>query len=258
MTELGAFQSAVATALLSPVGDAAPESLDAEGQRRFRVYRNNVHHGLATALGDAYPVVRRLVGDAFFQAMARAFVTTTPPKTRSLALFGDGFPAFVESFPPAARVPYLTDVALLERAALEALHAADVAPLAPAALTTHDEAVAFARFVPHPAARLVVSTHPVVSIWRANQPGTEPPASLLQRAETALVTRPDDVVLVQNLEPAVGRFAAGILHGHTAAAALADALACDPGVDPVAAWQPLLAGGALAGFLDLDPAAETV
>lgn len=43
----------------------------------------------------------------------------------SLALYGAGFADFVEDFEPAASVVYLADVARLERARLESLHAAD-------------------------------------------------------------------------------------------------------------------------------------
>ena len=45
-------------------------------------------------------------------------------------LYGDGFPAFVASFPPAGAIPFLADVARLENAWVEAYHAAEAGALA--------------------------------------------------------------------------------------------------------------------------------
>ena len=244
MTGLGGFQAALAEALAAADGAACPSALTGTDRRRFRVYRNNVHHGRAEALGAAYPVVRRLVGDDFFRAMARVFLAAHPPRSRSLALMGASLPAFLDDFAPAASVPYLADVARLERAVLEALHAADAPPLDPARLTAEELAL-----TPHPAARVVASAHPIVSLWRAHQGGGDGAVRIVKAGETALVTRPQQRVQVQALDPARGAFAEALLAGSARDQepdrALARALALDPDLDPVAAWQPLLAGGAL-------------
>ncbi len=253
---LGTFQDRFGAALLDDAGDAAPAGLDAEGRRRFRVYRNNVRHGLAEAVGAAYPVVRRLVGEAFFTAMARAFVQAHPPTSRSLALYGAALPAFIDDFPPAATLPYLGDVARLERAALEALHAADAQPLAPTAIADLGEAIDDARFAPHPAARLVPSPHPIVSLWQANQ-GEAQPTRIQGHPETALVTRPDDRVVIQRLTPAEGAFARTILEGERPTRAFAAACALEPAFDLVNAWRLLLVGGALATVAPADIMMET-
>jgi hypothetical protein len=250
----GAWQAEVAAALRDEDGTAAPPRLDADDRRRFRVYRNNVAVGLTGALAAAYPVTRRLVGETFFTAMARAYVADHPPRTRSLALYGAAFPAFVAAFPPARGVAYLGDVAHLERAVLEALHAADAEPLDPAALADLGDAAATAVFTPHPAARLVASPHPVAGLWHAQRGVADGgPVHLQGRAETALVTRPHGQVLVQGLEPAAGRFAAELLAGADATTAAEAALARDPTFDPIAGWRPLLAGGAFAGLDPGDP-----
>lgn len=238
MSTLATSQTAMATALTAADGDACPAQLTGTDRRRFRVYRNNVHHGLGEALGAAYPVVRALVGDDFFKAMARVFLAAHPPRSRSLALMGGELPAFLDGFAPAASVPYLADVARLERAVLEALHAADAAPLDPAGLDAETAIAA------HPAARVVASAHPIVSLWRAHR-GAPGPARIAAAAETALVTRPQQRVQVQALDNAGGVFARAILAGTDPDRALADAVAIAPDLDPVAAWQPLLAGGAL-------------
>lgn len=251
MSGAAAWQAEVAAALRADDGAAAPAGLDTADRARFRVYRNNVVVGLRDALASAYPVVRRLVGDAFFTATARAFLRDHLPRSRSLALFGEDFPAFLAAFPPAGSVPYLGDVARLERAVLEALHAADAEPLAPARLSELGDRAAAATFAPHPAARVVASPHPVCSLWRAHQ-GDTGPIRVEARPETALVTRPSDRVVVQTLTPAQGRFAAALLAGADATAAAEAARAVDPDVELLSAWRPLLAGGAFAGVHEGD------
>lgn len=241
MSGLGQFQAAMAAALLAPAGDAVPDGWDAGAARRFRVYRNNVHHGLAAALAHAYPVVERLVGAAFFTAMARAFLVAHPPRTRSLALFGDGFADFVEGFAPASSLPYLADVARLERAVLEAQHATDAAPLSYTAVLAIEARAQHIPVTPHPATRLVASPHPIVALWRADGPTT-----ILARPEPALVTRPAERVVVQALEPAAAAFARAVLDGQPVDHSLATARQLEPDFDAVAGWQPLIAGGALA------------
>jgi hypothetical protein len=50
---------------------------------RFGVYRNSVAVSLAGVPADTFPVTRELVGDAFFEAMARCFVAAEPPRSPS-------------------------------------------------------------------------------------------------------------------------------------------------------------------------------
>src|SRR5690349_19822275 len=82
-------------------GDAGMTSL-AETQRRFlrdlygaqaldpraAVYRRNVLANLHDALAAAYPVVRRLVGEAFFREAARQFTQAHPSTSGDLHAFG--------------------------------------------------------------------------------------------------------------------------------------------------------------------------
>ena len=243
--DLATFQTGFAAALTASDPAARPNGLDGEAAARFRIYRNNVHHGLGQQLAEAYPVVRRLVGEAFFLATAREYLAKHPPRSRSLALFGEGFPVFLEGFPPAQSVPYLPDVARLERAWLEALHAADATPLAPAELGRLGPALAAASFAAHPAARIVTSGYPIVDLWRANQPEAEPgPRTIAAVGQSALITRPQAQVEVRELAPSQAAFARHLLSGDDVSTALESASRFDESFDVSAAFRDLLVAGA--------------
>src|SRR5450755_75666 len=77
-----AFESSFAAALLTPE-PPIPHGIGAEDTvafaRRFAVHRNNVVAGLCKILQRRFPAVERIVGEEFFAAMARVFVTKWPP-----------------------------------------------------------------------------------------------------------------------------------------------------------------------------------
>lgn len=191
------FEARFARALVDPDMPVPAGLTTARGEadaRRFAVYRNNVHVSLVEALARSFPVTARIVGDEFFRAMARAYVGLEKPRSAVLIGYGSGFADFVASFPPAAGLPYLADVARLEFAWLEAYHAADAPPLSAAALAAlPPDDLAGACFVAHPAARLIASPYAIGAIWRAHQ-GEGRTRISAATAEAVLVTRPGQKV----------------------------------------------------------------
>jgi len=247
---LSAFQSGFAAALAEHGGDAHPEGLDGPAATRFRIHRNNYVHGLGQELAAAYPVVRQLVGDDFFFAMARDYLAGHAPRSRSLTLFGEDFPVFLRHFPPAASVTYLPDMARLERARLEALHAADTVPLAPMRLAELGERLAETRFVGHPATRIVTSDFPILEIWQAHQSGTEPTGRPISAGgQSVLVTRPGLDVMVRPLSSAEAAFGQNLLSGDDVVTAVDRVQGEEEVFDLTKAFGALLAAGA---FAELD------
>jgi len=134
------------------------------------VYRRNMMANLGGALAATFPVVERLVGEAFFREAARRYVLGHPSRSGDLNEYGEGFAAFLEAYPHARQLAYLADVARLEWACHESYQAADQAALDLAALAAvAPEAYPRIRFSLHPSVRLVRSGHPVEAIWSANQ-----------------------------------------------------------------------------------------
>ena len=138
--------------------------------KRYNVYRNNVTVSLINVLAATYPAVQRITGVEFFRAMARFHVRATPPTSPLLFEYGRDFPAFIEAYEHAQDMPWLADTARIERAWLDAYHAADAPPLSQDALA----AVQVGRlddlvFTAHPAACIVRSAYPAVAIFAMNR-----------------------------------------------------------------------------------------
>ena len=226
-------QAAFAAAVLDP--DAAmPAGLTSHSgrvsKRRFDVYRNNVLSGLARALASRFPVCERIVGEAFFRMLASHFVRCEPPKSARLLQYGGNFGDFIAAFAPAADLPWLADVARFEHACGLACHAPD-APV----LTGADMAAVpqqdwdGLRLRLHPAAQLLRSIHPVVTIFQMNRAGAMPGPVDFGIAEDALVTRPLYEISPRRLAPGEYAFLTAIGRGETLE-------------------EAMLAGTAVAGF----------
>src|SRR5665213_1812162 len=88
-------QRVFAAAMLDPGLPVPAGVVDPDGRvcpKRFGVYRNNVITGLIEALQDSFPAVCRLVGEEYFRAMARLYVTARPPRSPVLLQYGADFP----------------------------------------------------------------------------------------------------------------------------------------------------------------------
>lgn len=166
--------------------------------QRFKVYRNNVQHSLTRALAARFPVIEQLVGAEFFTAMARVYISVSPPKDPVMLRWGVGFATFLDGFPPAAHLPFLGDVARLEYARGHACHAADANPVVPDALdVAHLEVM---RMTLHPSVSLFFSSMPTVQIWQSHQinagfaplgPGPDHALIARQQDFTVMVERVD-------------------------------------------------------------------
>lgn len=243
------IQHSFAGALLDP-GRAVPAALTSHTAKipakRFAVYRNNVVVGLIHALARRFPVVERIVGEEFFAAMARVFVVDNPPRSPLLMVYGDAFPDFIAGFDPAAELPYLACVARLEAARTRAYHAADAIPLDPAVLRSLDqETLGDLRIVRHPAAEIVRSKFPIVTIWAMNAGEIELGPVADWSGEDALVTRPGLEVEVRALPAGGAAFLSVLFSGQPLAAASEAALEESADFDLAANLAGLIGAGAV-------------
>ncbi|HEY0144608.1 MAG TPA: DNA-binding domain-containing protein [Methylovirgula sp.] len=242
------FAAEFSPALINPERETPDAVTGPNGKlaiKRFNVYRNNVTVSLIDALASIYPAVQRITGVDFFRAMARFHIRATPPHSPLLFEYGRDFPAFIERYQYAQSLPYLGDVARVERAWLDAYHAADASPLAPEALAAvSPERLADVVFIPHPATRIVRSQFSAVTIFAANR--TDGPIGLIESAvpEDALITRPDLEVVVRHLPPGGAIFLTHLVAGETLGAAVAATLEIEPSFDIPASISGMIEAGA--------------
>jgi len=204
------------------------------------VYRNNVRSSLSKALAESYPIVAQLVGEGFFKFAARAYFDAHPPSSPLIARYGDKFPAFLETFEPAASTPYLPDMARLERAWLDAYRAADATPLSrDAILAEAGDDPSDLTFTLHPSVRLLRSTYAVGSLWRRHQKDAEDTPFDVTRAEYVLIARPHLQVDVHAVSPGTYETISGLARGMTVGDALAAGAAADNAFDPQDAFQTI-------------------
>jgi putative DNA-binding protein len=177
MLSLGKSQLGFAEALLGrPASDfvdhIVPGGLDPED--RLLVYRNNMFGSLTRALQGVYPVTQRLVGEGFFKYACTQYIGQHPPSSGDVDWYGQEFAEFMRTFPPAAGLVYLPDIARLEWACHRVFFEADHGPLPLERLADVPAAdYGDLKFRLHPATRLIHSDYPIHRIWEVNQAGYE-------------------------------------------------------------------------------------
>ncbi|WP_054313380.1 DNA-binding domain-containing protein [Mesorhizobium sp. 1M-11] len=240
-----------ARALLDPDCETPPVVAGPRGKaaaKRYNVYRNNVTVSLINALAAIFPATQRITGIEFFRAMARFHVRATPPVSPLLFEYGRDFPDFIKGYEHAHSLPWLSDVARIERAWLDAYHAADAEPLTPQTFgSVPPEHLSDSVLLSHPATRIVRSRYPAVTIFSVNR-GSDPVGQIEAAApEDALVTRPKLEVVVRQLPPGGAVFLTHLISGEPLGAAASAAMADSSAFDLAANIAGVLAAGAFIG-----------
>lgn len=207
-------------------------------QRGLRAYQANAAATATRALASAYPTVQQLVGDMAFAALAQALWQAQPPERGDLAAWGAGLPSFMADDAQLAAVPYLPDLARLDWALHAARQAADDdGPVAGLALLGSGDPAQL-RLRLRAGHAVLVSAHPVHTIWSAHRSDAQ---DRFQAARSALargegqcvrVRRQGLEVVAEPIDAAAAAFEAQLLRGATLDAAMTDAA---PGFD-VEAW----------------------
>jgi hypothetical protein len=252
---LARFQDEFAAALLAP---AAAEDLSVlASQPGFAVYRNTVLKGCIDALRANYPSVARLVGDEWFRAAAAVYARVNLPRRPMLFDYGGNFADFLARFAPAAELPYLTDVARLDRFWTEAHVARDETPVSAAAVANLSrEEMARTALQPHASARWAwFAERPAYAIWQRNRVALDEAAAtetpIEWRGEGALLVRPYASVEHFALDAAGCAFLDACAAGRDLASAALAALACEPRADLARLMQRLLEAGAFGAMAAL-------
>ena len=190
--------------------------------RGLQAYQANAGALAERALAAAFPTLQELLSEDSFAHLARAFWRHAPPACGELGTWGEELAAFVAAAPDLADEPYLADVARLEWAVHQAQATADAEldgdSLALLANSEPDQLW----LRPRPGTQVLVSAHPVVSIWQAHRqtplPGEDRFAAVrdafaAELAQTALIWRDGWQVQVVALDPADARLTQALRAG---------------------------------------------
>ncbi len=213
----------------APPGELAGWTRDAERfTRGLLAYRANAGALAERALAAAYPTLQQLLGDKSFASLARHFWQQSPPERGDVGTWGAGLAGFVAGATDLSAEPYLSDLARLEWAVHGAASAADdSAPPVGLDLLAQADPGAL-RLLPRPGTALLVSEHPLVTVWQAHRPAAaaDPErfvavreAFAQGRPESALVWRSGWQVEVAALGRAEACFTQQVLGGRTLAVA---------------------------------------
>ena len=177
--------------------------------------------------------------------MARFHIRETPPTSPLLFEYGRDFPSFIERYEYAQAMPWLPDVARLERAWLDAYHAADANMLTPEVLAAvPPDRLADTIFIAHPSTRIVRSNFAAVAIFVANRAeGAVGPINVSE-PEDAVITRPHQDVVVRRLPDGGAAFLTHLASGETLSEAATAAFEATPLFDLSANIAGVIEAGA--------------
>ena len=208
----------------------ASRILQPDGDPGLAVYRNNIHENCAKALAGAYPIVRKIVGESFFDRLAHEYSRAHPSTCGDLNRHGALMPRFVADYAGTQDLPYLPDVARMEWLAHLAYYAADARPFEIPVLADLPENPPLQLA---PSCALLRSDWPLARLWEVHQDefAGEFSVDFAAGIERILIHRPDWRVQVRAITLGDFRFLAGAGRGETLGAALEAACELDAGFD---------------------------
>ena len=242
-----------AVALLGGSEESVVAEIQGDGldpTARVAIYRNHIFVTLTEALAATYPVVVRLVDRRFFAYAADGYIRRHPPAGPCLFEYGESLADFLATFPASRHLAYLPDIARLEWALNRALHAEDAVTLDPRWLAAlPPDEVGQVRLQLHPSVSLLQSSWPIDRIWRANQPGADPNATVsLNQGEARLeVYRREDDVVFRTVAPDTYAFRSALASALDLQSAVDAARSTDPRFDLTDALRELLDDGLIIG-----------
>jgi len=193
---------------IAAAGRAAPD-------RQLSVYSNAYRLRLREVLENDYPVLAAAVGDAAFDELAEAYITSHPSQGFSLRSFGADLAALLRSHPGYREIPVLAELASFEWTLGKSFDAGDdpvmtieaMAHLAP-------EDWPGVQLVLHASVQRIDCAWNTVELWKAHQAGM--PLPELQENATPvpwLIWRKDLKTVFRSLENDEQRIFDAARHG---------------------------------------------
>lgn len=241
------FVRFIETGWIGKLRDYCEPGVDAE---LFNIYRNGYLRSVIDCLVSNYPTVYALLGDETFRHLSRQFVSDFPPTAGSLVGYGGEFAMFLDNIGIGAELPYLSDMARMDRAWLEVYFAADSEPLTPAGVTalineSGESGSQDIRLIP--ASAIVFSNYPLSDVWQQLKDSghLDKMVKLDKKPEQTLLWRAGPVVQIRALPATEGVFFSGMHDGLSIEEAAGNVIQEYPDFDIGSFFSSLIAAGLL-------------
>jgi len=194
--------------------------LDAAG--RLAIYRYGYRARLVECLVDDYPALKFALGDDAFESLCLGYIERHPSSAPSLNDFGRHMAQFCREAAPLAHREFAADLASLEWALVEVLHARVAERLSSEALGSIPvEKWVDAKLPPGGAVRLLRFAHPVNAFFQAFKTDREPsPDDFTRNPSATAVYRTDMTLWRMDLTPAMATLLESLFAGRTLGATL--------------------------------------
>lgn len=172
------------------------------GTRRLDVYSGAYPTRVFESLSEMYPAIQRVLGDQAFLSLGGRYVQRYPSTDYNLSNLGLKLPEFLAEDLLTESLPFLPDLADLERAVIRAFHAWTQPALDLPAISAIDpEKLGECRLGFQPETRLVSSRWPVVTIRENREmPDSQFRVQVEGNPERAIVHRTGYEVAVRKLD----------------------------------------------------------
>ncbi|MEM6903109.1 MAG: DNA-binding domain-containing protein [Pseudomonadota bacterium] len=210
------------------------------------IYRNSSVMAGVDALRSNYPAIAMVMGDAFFEAMARAYVDKHRNASRSLVGFGDTLPDFITDAEAEHNVTWLSDLARLDLGWLLAHLALEQQTLDPGKVAEMaDQGLDGAVLYVAEHVQLIDIGHGLYDLWQQLRAGKAPEAAqeVPTEAITVLAWRFGQEVQSRQLTPTETAFLRGLKQELPISAALDLALGHNPELDAQTLFAATLSAG---------------
>jgi hypothetical protein len=190
-------------------------------RERLEIYHYGYRARLSECLRDDYPALAATLGEARFAALCAAYIEHYPSASPSLNAFGRHMSAHCARALLAEHGAFLSELARLEWALVEVVHAAIPAPLDLGALQTlPPDAWNGVRLLQSEAVRLLQFEHPTNAYYQAFRGEGRLGAYPLRQASACAVYRIGPTLWRMDLTPAMARLLSALFSGATIGAAL--------------------------------------
>lgn len=171
----------------TPVDRFVKPSSTLSSRERLQIYRDGYRERLLECLADDYPVLEFALGSEAFARLCREYIAAHPSRSPSLNFFGKRMAAFCRSRQGWDLGRFAGDLAALEWALVEVLHAKLEPAMTQEGLGRLSSAAwVQARFVRNPAVRVVRTRYPANSYLQAFREEARPEIPAPRRAATAV------------------------------------------------------------------------